>query len=325
MTDCKVFPGPGAPELAPSVAELLSGVMGDADFQSFPDGEVSVRLDESVRGCSVVLVHSTTPEPHLRLFETFAFADACRRAGADRVTAVLPYLAYARADARHGSREPLTARVVADLLQTAGIDHVLTVDAHSPQVEGFFAVPVDNLTAVPLLAEALAADLPDDAVVVAPDLGAARLASAYAERLGLTTAVLHKRRTSGAEVEITDLTGEVEDRRCVLVDDMISTGGTLVAAIESLAEAGSRSDVTVAATHGLLVDGAVDDLREAGVRRLLVTDSVAHVGGLPEPVTVVSLARLLAEAVRRRAAGASLTALESPRTAELQNTTGGGA
>jgi ribose-phosphate pyrophosphokinase len=238
--------------------------------------------------------------------ELLAFADVCRRAAAGRVTAVVPYFGYARADRRDRRREPITASMVAALMQTAGIHHVLSVDLHTPQVEGFFQVPVDTLTAVDEIARFLAGRLPPDLVVVSPDAGRVRMATDYARLLGAPVAIIIKRRESGARTEVTHLVGDVRGRACLIVDDMISSGGTLVSSIRALREAGAR-EFHIAATHGLLVGDACERLEEAGVREVVVTDTVDVPCRDWPRLRVVSLAPLLGEVIRRMVSHESIS------------------
>lgn len=240
-----LFTGTAHPALAASVARELGVLLAASTVNRFPDSEVSVRLDASVRGKEVFLVQPTAPPVDPHLVELLAFIDACRRGAAARITAVVPYFGYARADKRVANREPIMARMVADALQTTGVDHLVAVDLHTPQIEGFFHVPVDDLTAVPALCEAVASRLPDGAVVVSPDAGRVGLATAYANRLGAPVAVLHKRRESGSETRVTHLVGDVRDRPCLIVDDMIATGGTIMESVAALLEAGARPEITV--------------------------------------------------------------------------------
>ncbi|MDP9348027.1 MAG: ribose-phosphate pyrophosphokinase [Gemmatimonadota bacterium] len=293
-----VFAGTAHPSLAADVAREIGTQLASCEVERFPDGEVTVRLRESVRGKEVFIVQPTSPPVNDHLMQLLAFADACRRSAAARITAVVPYFGYARADKRSERREPITASLVATLMQAAGISHVITVDLHTPQIEGFFAIPVDTLTAVPTLCGALRGHLPADAVVVSPDAGRVQLATEYGRRLDAPLAVLHKRRESGTHTEVTRLVGEVEGRACLLVDDMISTGGTLVQSVRALREAGAR-EFFVSATHGLFLRGALDRLADAGVREVLVTDTVPPPDERPPILRVASLAPLIAGAVRR--------------------------
>jgi ribose-phosphate pyrophosphokinase len=233
-------------------------------------------------------------------------ADACRRAGAQRITAVIPYFGYARQDRRAGGREPVAARLIADVIQTGGVQRVIAVDLHNPAIEGVFAVPLEHLSAVPVLAETVRGEVGTDAVVVAPDVGAAKLADRYAARLNLPVAIVHKVRESARTVSVRRITGEVRDRAPLVVDDMISTGGTIEAAIGAVREAGSRPDAVVVATHALLVGPAIERLQALQLRRLVVADTVALPADLPLPVEVASVAPLLAEAIVRLHEGRSL-------------------
>jgi ribose-phosphate pyrophosphokinase len=294
-----LFAGTANPGLAAAVAHELGARLGGCDVTRFPDGEIAVQLLEPVRRKAVFIVQPTAPPVDAHLIELLAIVDACRRAAATHITAVVPYFGYARMDKRGGPREPITASMVATLLQAVEVDHVITVDLHAPQIEGFFHIPVDSLSAVPVLATALRDRLPPNAVVVSPDAGRVRMASEYAHVLGLPVVVLHKQRKSGTATRVTHLVGEVHDRPCLIIDDMISTGGTIAEGVATLLEAGARPEITVAATHGLLLEGVRDRLDHPGIRAVFVTDSVAI------PIThwpqlhVVSIAPLLAQAIRR--------------------------
>ncbi|HEX6536634.1 MAG TPA: ribose-phosphate pyrophosphokinase [Gemmatimonadaceae bacterium] len=303
--------GTANPSLAARVERELGHRFGACAVQRFPDGEVMVRLDESVRGREVVLVQGTSPPVNDHLVELLVLADACRRAAAARIVAVLPYYGYARSDRRDGLRGPITGSLVARLMETAGIGQVVMLDVHTPALEGFFSVPVDNLTAVPVLADALRARLSPDTVVVAPDLGAVRLANRWAVRLHLDVAVCHKQRTSATEVSVTRITGDVAGRPCVVVDDMIATGSTIAESVRALRAAGARADIAVAATHAVLVPGALERIAACGVRDLLVTDSIPPREPPPAALRpdVVSIAPLLATAIQRLLDGGSLREL----------------
>ena len=313
--DYVLFAGSANPELAAAVAAELGVRPGARDVERFPDGETSVRLDEPVRGRDVIVVQPTAPPVNDHLVELLAFADACRRSAAARLTAVVPYFGYARSDKRHGRRQPIAASLVARLMQAAGIDHVVTVDLHADQIEGFFHVPVDSLTAVPTLCRALRDRLPPDVVVVSPDAGRVKMAADYARRLGAPVAILHKRRTSGTETSVTHVVGEVAGRPCLIIDDMISTGGTIARAVEALLSAGARPEIVVAATHGLFVGEARRNLGHEVVRAVVVADTVADPGLAWPALQRVSVAPLLAEAIRRLRADGSLGDLfqDAPR------------
>ncbi len=299
MDEAAIFIGSANRSLGEAAAAILGIVPATCRVSRFPDGEVAVRLEHPVRGADVVLVQGTSAPVNDNLMELLALADACRRAAARRITAVIPYFGYARMDTRGGRREPLTARLVAQLIETAGVAQVITVDLHTPQIEGFFTAPLDNLSAVPTLCDTLATELDEDAVVVAPDLGAARLATRYARALGAPLTVLHKQRHSGSEVAVTHLVGEVGGRSCVIVDDMISTGGTVASCAEALRDAGAREGTIAVATHGVLVAGARQTMLEAGVTRLVLSDTIPLAPAPGAEVHTVSVASLLAEAIRR--------------------------
>ena len=318
MSEATFIAGSASHSIAALVEHDLGRRFAAATIERFPDGEISVRLEEPVRGEEVILLAATAPPVNDHLVELLALADACRRADAARIVAAIPYFGYARSDRRDGRRTPIMASLVAQLAEHAGVDHVVTVDVHTPALEGFFRIPVDNLTAVPTLAAAVAerlANAPENAaekaVIVAPDVGAVRLANRYATKLDLPVAVCHKRRLGGAEVSISRITGEVAGRRCIIVDDMISTGGTIVESVRALNEAGAMPDHVVAVTHAVLVPGALDRIGNAGVRELFVTDSIEPRGELTARLqpSIVSIASLLSTAIRRLLDGGSLREL----------------
>jgi len=297
--DFAIFAGSASVTLGASLARELGASPGNCVLGRFPDGEVEVRLLDPVRRKDVFLVQSTSPPVNDHLMELLAMADACRRAAAARITAVIPYFGYARADRRRGRREPITARMVADLLQAVGVAHVVTVDVHTPQIEGFFHAPVDSLTAVPTLCQALREGLPHSAVVVSPDAGRANLAAQYARCLGVPVVLLHKRRNGGADVEVTHVVGNVSGRACVIIDDVIATAGTMRQAIEALLERGARADIVLAATHGLFVDGARERLDALPIREIVVTDTVERRESGWKKLRSVSSAPLVGAALKR--------------------------
>ncbi|MGZ5172298.1 MAG: ribose-phosphate diphosphokinase [Burkholderiales bacterium] len=297
-----ILAGSSNPALAAAIARKLNVGLGECVIDRFPDGEVSVRLMETVCRKSVFLVQSTSPPVNEHLVELLVLTDACRRSAAACITAVVPYFGYGRADKRHGRREPITARVVADLLQTVGIAHVVTMDLHTPQIEGFFHAPVDTLTAVTILCDALRGRLPSDAVVVSPDRGRVSLATHYAQCLGAAVVVMHKRRDDATHTELAHVVGDVVGKACLVVDDMISTGGTIANSVNALLARGARPEIFVAATHGLLLPGARAKLDTPAVREVFVTDTVdvpekdwrkLHVVSIAAPITA-ALERFLA-------------------------------
>jgi ribose-phosphate pyrophosphokinase len=298
--------GTANPALATAIALELGVQTGECVVDRFPDGEVAVRLLQPVRRKEVFLVQPTSPPVNDHLVELLALADACRRSAAARITAIVPYFGYARSDKRHGRREPITGRMVADLLEAVGIAHVVTVDPHTAQIEGFFFAPVDSLTAVPTLTGVLRGRLAPDVAVVSPDAGRVGLATRYAQRLGVPVVVLHKRRENGRETHVTHVVGDIAGRACLVVDDIIATGGTLADAIRALLAAGARPEITIAATHGLFLPGAREKLDHSAVQDVWVTDTVSVAEKDWPRLRVVSIAPLVADALRRFLADGSL-------------------
>jgi ribose-phosphate pyrophosphokinase len=257
----------------------------------------------------VFVIQSTGPPVNDNLFELLAFADACRRSAARSITAVVPYFGYARSDKRHGRREPIMASLVAELMQSAGITHLLTVDLHASQIEGFFRIPVDSLAALPALASVVKGRLPENVAVVSPDEGRVKMAAEFARWLKTRVAVLHKQRESGTAASITRVVGEVQGQACLIIDDIIATGGTIAEAVGALLRAGARPEIYVAATHGVLTNGSRERLRHPAIRQVFVTDSVP-LDHAPWPeLKVVSLAPLFAAAIRRLEANESMAEL----------------
>jgi ribose-phosphate pyrophosphokinase len=299
VTRPAVVAGTANPALARAVAEQLGLPLASATTERHPDGEVQALLGESVRGRTVVIVQPTSPPVDEHLAELLAYVDAARRAGAARIVAVVPYFGYARSDRRQSRRGPIMASLVAKLLETAGVDHLVTVDLHSPQVEGFFERPVDALTAVPVLQSLLAGHVEPDTVVVSPDLGRIGMAAGIAEFLGLPTAVLQKCRQDGLTTSVLGLVGDVRDRPCLLVDDILATGGTIVRAIDALTRAGARPSMRVAVVHALLVADAGARLARAGVSEIVTTDTLCLPKFEQPRLRVGSVAPLLGSALAR--------------------------
>jgi ribose-phosphate pyrophosphokinase len=304
-----IFGGTANPALAAAVARALGIRLGRSTVERFPDGELTVNVLEVVRRKEVFILQATAPPVNEHLVELLAFTDVCRRASAAHISAIVPYFGYARADKRHGRREPITASMVAEMLQAVGVNHVITIDLHAPQIEGFFHIPVDSLTAVPVMCDAIRPQLPPGTVVVSPDAGRVRMATQYAERLKTSLVVLHKMRESGTKTHVTHLVGHVQDRPCLIIDDMISTGGTIAESISTLRGAGSRPEIYVAATHGLFLAGARSKLTDASVTRMFVTDTVEQTERAWPPLEIVSVASLIAGAIQRVIADGSMSDL----------------
>lgn len=298
-----LFSGRAHPDLAAAVASDLGMDLSRCAVEDFPDDEVRVEIQEDVEGRDAFILQPTSPPAASRLLELMLMADACKRAGALRVIAIVPYFGYARQDRRARAGEPVGARLIAELLESR-IDRTVTVDLHTAAIEGFFRTPVESLSAIPLLAEALRDGVSRSSVLVAPDLGAVKIARRYAEVLDLPVAHVHKSRLSGSEVQVREIAGEVKSRRPVIVDDMISTGATLASAMKALMDKGCVPEFTIAATHGLLVGDAARSLASFPLSRILLTDSVPEPDLGTLPVRVVGLKRTLAEAIRKLSSGA---------------------
>jgi ribose-phosphate pyrophosphokinase len=286
--------------LAEEVAKKLGVELAPRILERFPDGELNIEIQQSVRGCDVYLIEPTCPPVDEHFFELFLMADACRRAGATHLTAVIPYFGYARQDRRAHGREPVSLRLLADLIAASGLQRVVVVDFHSRAVESAFAIPVEHVSAIPILAEAVRPSVDKDAVIVSPDLGAVKMAEHYARLLGLSVAIIHKTRISGAEVTVQRIIGDVRNREIVVVDDMITTGATIEKAVKALLDAGcSSSGIKVVASHGLFVGNAAERLAQLPITRIYVSDSVPRPELFPLPLQVSSLAPLLAETIQR--------------------------
>jgi ribose-phosphate pyrophosphokinase len=292
----RLLGGTGNPPLLDAIAHALGIVPEERVVERFPDGELHVVLQRPQHAAHVAIVQPTGPPVDEHLIELAMLADAAKRAGATRVTAVVPYFGYARQDHRGTAGEAIGAKTVARLVEAAGVDQLLVVDPHSSALETMFDIPVHTVTAVPALASALQALSIEDAVVIAPDLGAVKLAERYAAALAVPVAVVRKTRLSGEKVQAVDLVGDVRDRRPVIVDDMVTTGGTIEAAARAVLDAGCRPDLVVAATHGLFVGPARSRLAGLPLRRVLVTDTVP-VSVRDLPLDVISIAGLLADAL----------------------------
>jgi ribose-phosphate pyrophosphokinase len=305
-----VIVGSASARLGVEVCEALEVAPAAAACRSFPDGEMQAHVDETVRGRDVYVLQSTSPPVERNLFELLLLADACRRAGAARLTAVIPYFGYARQD-RRVERRSLGGRVAADVTATGGFDRLMLIDAHTAAIEGFFQIPLDHLTAVPLLAEAAALPNGRPAVVVAPDLGAVKRARSYASILRAPMAFVHKSRLDGEEVAAHGVIGDVRDRVPIIVDDMLSTGATIEAAVGALRGAGALEPMHVVVTHALLVGEAHNILPRLPLARIVAGNTVAVERPPGVPLKVASVAPLIATAIRRAHTGESLADLRA--------------
>ena len=296
----RLLGGTGNPKLLDAVAHARGIEAEQRSLERFPDGELHIVLGRAPQGRHVFIVQSTGPPVDEHIVELVMLADACRRSGAARISAVVPYFGYARQDRRDHVGEAVGAKVIAQLIQSVGIDELLVIDPHSAALEAMFDIPVHGLTAVPSLAAALQPLVDAEAVVVAPDLGAVKLAERYAAALGLPVAIVRKTRLSGEEVRAVDVVGDVRNRRPVIVDDMITTGGTIEAAALALLDRGCRPDLVVAATHGLFVGAAATRLNALPLRHVLVSDTLPVAPGIGIPITAVGVHDLIADAIAMR-------------------------
>jgi ribose-phosphate pyrophosphokinase len=296
-----LFSGRAHPELAEEVAKELDVTITPQAAYDFANGEIFVRFEESVRGCDAFVIQSHTAPINQWLMEQLIMIDALKRASAKRISAVVPYYGYSRQDKKGRGREPISAKLVADMLDTAGADRLITMDLHSGQIQGFFDGPVDHLTAMPVLAEHIRTSCEGrDLVVVAPDAGRVRTAEKMAGQLGAPLAFLHKRRsrTEAHKVEVREVVGEVEGRQCVLIDDMIDTAGTIVQGAEVLMDSGADR-VTAAATHGIFSGPAIDRLKNAPIGEVVVTDTLPLAEDQRiDKIKVLSVAGIVADAIR---------------------------
>lgn len=313
MPDMKLFAGNATPELAQRVADRLYTKLGNCNVGRFSDGEISVEINENVRGSDVFIIQSTCAPTNDNLMELIVMIDALRRASAGRITAVIPYFGYSRQDRRvRSARVPITAKVVADFLSSVGVDRVLTVDLHAEQIQGFFDVPVDNVFGTPiLLNDMLGRNFDEPPVVVSPDIGGVVRARAVAKLLDDTDlAIIDKRRPKANVSQVMHIIGEVEGRDCIIVDDMIDTGGTLCKAAEALKEHGAKR-VFAYATHPVFSGAAPKNIKESVIDHVIVTDSIPLAPEFAEltNVTQLTLSDMLAEAIRRVSNEESISAM----------------
>ncbi len=304
--------GRSHPELAQSVADQLGIDLSPTLAYDFANGEIFIRFQESVRGTDAFVLQSHTTPINKWIMEQLIMIDALKRASAKRITVIVPFYGYARQDKKHRGREPISARLMADLFKTAGADRLMAVDLHTSQIQGFFDGPVDHLFALPPLSAHVASRVPRDRItVVSPDAGRVRVAERWTDVLGAPLAIIHKRRDPDIpnQVRVLEVVGDVRDRVCVVVDDMIDTGGTIVKAAETLIENGA-SDVIVVATHGILSDPARERLQNSPISEVVVTDTLPIPADRQfEKLTVLSIAPILATAINEVFTDGSVTSM----------------
>ncbi len=307
----KVFAGRANPELARKICDHLQIPVGQGRTEMFPDGELHVKIDEDVRGRDCYIVQSTSHPVNAHLMELMIWIDCLRRASAQRVTAVIPYFGYARQDRKDEGRTPITAKLVANLIERAGADRVVSVDLHAAQVQGFFDIPVDHLNAGPVLTKWFKSLKLANRVFVSPDVGNVKRAQVYANMLGVEICIIDKRRKSGKDIEAKHIIGDVEGKNILMVDDMITTAGTMTEAVKIL-KANGAGDVYISATHAVFAPPAIDRLKSCDFTKLAVTDTIPignRCDGIRERMEVLSVAGLLGDAIHRIHHNESVSAL----------------
>ncbi|PLX79595.1 MAG: phosphoribosylpyrophosphate synthetase [Desulfuromonas sp.] len=308
--ELKIFSGNANLELSREICSELSVPLAEADVRSFSDGEIMVEIGENVRGRDVFVVQSTCQPSNHNLMELLVMIDALKRASSARITAVIPYFGYARQDRKVAPRTPITSKLVADLVTTAGAHRVLCVDLHAGQIQGFFNIPVDHLYAAPVLLEDIKPRFSGELVVVSPDAGGTERARAFAKRLDSGLAIIDKRRSGPNVSEVMHIIGDVKDKTCIIVDDMIDTAGTLCQAASALKKQGA-ADIYATATHAVLSGPALDRIRQSELKEVLITNTIPAAEKVKEcpQLRVVSVAPLLAEAIRRINGAESVSSL----------------
>ena len=298
----QIFTANASKQLAADIAHDLHLDVAQCEVKKFSDGEISVSLGETVRGRDVFIIQSTCDPVNDNLMELLIMMDACKRASAGRITAVIPYFGYARQDRKAKSRDPISAKLVADLISTAGADRVLTMDLHAAQIQGFFDIPVDHMLGVPLLAPYFDKKFEDksDIVVVSPDLGSVTRARNFAAKINAPLAIVDKRRQVANQCEVMNIIGDVKGKRLIIVDDMVDTGGSLCNAAKALIEIGGAAEVYACATHGVLSGPAIQRIMDSPIKEIVFLDTIE----LPEEkkcekIKVISTARVFAEAIER--------------------------
>jgi len=294
----KIITGSAHPTLAKAICAYLGQPLCDATVTSFPDGETFVKINENIRGRDVYIVQPTCPPTNQNLMELLILVDAARRASASRITAVIPFFGYARQDRKDQPRVPITAKLVANLLVAAGVNRVLTMDLHAQQLQGFFDIPVDHLHALPVMIQYLRSLGLDDLIVVSPDVGGVKMASAYAQALNAGLAIVVKKRKTATEIVPVAVIGDVDGRNVIIVDDLTETAGTLTGAAGILRDQGAKN-IYAGVSHAVLTGLAVERLRNSEIKELITTDSVPVRSSGESRVKVLSVAQLMGEGIRR--------------------------
>ncbi|MEA5142673.1 MAG: ribose-phosphate pyrophosphokinase [Oscillibacter sp.] len=301
--DIKIFTGNANPALAEEICKLMGLKLGESEVKNFADGEVSVSLYESVRGSDVFLINSTCKPVNDSLMELLIMIDACKRASAGRVTAVIPYFGYARQDRKAKSRDPISAKLVANMLTAAGADRVLTMDLHASQIQGFFDIPVDNLLGNPIFVDYYAkkfGERVDNMVVVSPDVGSVSRARTFAQKLHMGLAIVDKRRQKANQCEVMNVIGDVAGKDCILFDDMVDTGGSLCNAAKAIVEVGGASSVYACASHAVLSGPAIERINNSVIHEIAFLNTIPAVNAaVSQKIKYLSVAPMFSEAIER--------------------------
>jgi ribose-phosphate pyrophosphokinase len=296
----KLFTGTSNPQLGREIADYLGVALGGREISRFANGEIYVKFTESIRGADVFVIQSFSDNLNDGIIELLIMIDALKRASAGRITAILPYYCYARQEKKSLPREPITARMFADILSAVGVERVLTMDLHAPAIQGFFNIPVDHMTALPMLAQYIKEKQLNDSVIIAPDAGSVKKAEKLAARLEIPLGVMYKRRPAPNVAEMSFFIGDVQDKTPIIIDDMVDTAGSIMQVVEALVERGAKPEIHILATHGIFSPPALERLSHPAIREIVITNTIPLPPQKTLPkMTVLSVASLLGDAIRR--------------------------
>lgn len=314
--DIKIFTGNANPKLAADICKIIGTKLGESEVKSFADGEASVSLYETVRGSDVFLIQSTCKPVNDNLMELLVMTDACRRASAGRITAVIPYFGYARQDRKAKSRDPISAKLVANMITASGADRVLTMDLHASQIQGFFDIPLDHLLGNPSFVDYYLKKFPEEAfdhsqfVVVSPDVGSVSRARTFAQKVHMSLAIVDKRRQKANVCEVMNVIGDVKDKTCILYDDMVDTAGSLCNAAKALVEVGGAKEVYACATHGVLSGPAYERIEASPIKEIVFLNTIPQMGNTPSnKIKFLDVAPVFARAIEHIHGGTSIADL----------------
>lgn len=311
--EIKLFTGNASPKLAEDICRNIGIKVGESTVTHFADGEISVNLKETVRGADVFLLQSTCKPVNDHLMELLIMIDACKRASAGRITAVIPYFGYARQDRKTRARDPISAKLVANLIATAGAHRVLTMDLHASQIQGFFDIPVDNLLGGPLFADYYLKKFGNELknlIAVSPDVGSVARTRTFAHKIGVGLAIVDKRREKANESEVMNIIGDVRGKNVILFDDMVDTAGSLCGAAKAIKEIGGAMEIYACATHGVLSGNSIDKIANSDIKELLLLDTVPYPSAIPcDKIKYISIAPMFAEAIERTYEEESISSL----------------